>query len=300
MAPPDDGPKKSSPWALKGLGGGLARQGSGPLPPSPEEEARAKSDAQAQAEAVRRAQVRAAYLASGAEEAEALSESLGAKSLEEGEPEAAILPSADGQGFAFKLSQKPKPHGLGDGLRPLGARPSPRPFCRHETDPKALEALRVQLAEAETRLTWLHGPERLAALGTAGNARRMLGDHKTAERWLEEAVTLAHEANHGLAWALNMVRLATAVQFQDRHSEALSLFHQVVGLTESPGVPESVAMVAHFARQHRGKCLAEIGDTLAARADFEAALALRQAKGDPELIASTEEALQALEGWVPW
>lgn len=233
--------------------------------------------------------VEQAFLAHGAEQAQGQGP-LGPP-VERG---ASLVPSPDGR-FAFKLAQKPRPQGLGEDPPPAQAPPRRAPFLRGEMKPEGLEALRLQLAEAETRLTWIHGAERLAALGTAGNARRMMGDHRMAERWLEEAVTLAHEAQHGLAWALNMVRLATAIQHQERHAEALALFHQVVQLTESPGVPEAVAGVAHFARQHRGKCLAELGDWPAAREDLERALAWRKAKGDPELIASTESALDALD-----
>jgi tetratricopeptide (TPR) repeat protein len=46
-----------------------------------------------------------------------------------------------------------------------------------------------------------------------------------------------------------------------------------------------------FALQHLGKCLVEMGRVDEAIACFDRALILRWMKADPELIASTEEAL---------
>lgn len=48
--------------------------------------------------------------------------------------------------------------------------------------------------------------------------------------------------------------------------------------------------------KHYGKCLVEQGRTVEAVAHFEHALALRQARGDAGLIASTRAALAAVSG----
>lgn len=49
-------------------------------------------------------------------------------------------------------------------------------------------------------------------------------------------------------------------------------------------------------RQHRGKALLAAGDTVRAIGDFDRAVLLRQG-GDPALLTSAQQALQAAEGW---
>jgi tetratricopeptide (TPR) repeat protein len=143
----------------------------------------------------------------------------------------------------------------------------------------------------------------VAAHGQIGEAYRALGQLEPARRHLEKAVAEARA--HGLRKQLgtNLVRLATALQYADAHEAAMPLFEEALVVTAETGV------ALDFAHQHLGKCLAELGRWGEAIGHFEQALAMRQARGDAGLIASTEEALEAaraihpgpakLAGWPP-
>jgi len=89
------------------------------------------------------------------------------------------------------------------------------------------------------------------------------------------------------AWFWNA--LATALQYLGRHDEAAPLFDRAVQLSRASGWRRIEAM----ARQHWGRSLAEQGCLDGARQQFEAALAIRQAMGDPR-AASSQRALDGL------
>jgi len=88
-----------------------------------------------------------------------------------------------------------------------------------------------------------------------------------------------------------LVRLATGLQYANRHEEALSEFKGVLSRSTEPGV----APYVHFAEQHMGKCLVEMGRFSEARAAFDRAMARREAMGNEALIASTRRALSGLQ-----
>jgi tetratricopeptide (TPR) repeat protein len=131
--------------------------------------------------------------------------------------------------------------------------------------------------------------ERLRLLGAIGNDERALGDLDHAEQDLAEAVALARFLGDVRREAANLIRLATAIQHAERHAEAEPLFRAALALTER----EAAAMYRDFALQHWAKWLVETGNVPEAVACFEQALAIRRAKGDGELIASTERSLAA-------
>lgn len=125
----------------------------------------------------------------------------------------------------------------------------------------------------------------LAAHGAMSDAFRMLGQLDPAVRHGEEAVELARALDRPKSLAANLIRLATALQYRNQHDEAEPLFAEGRALAAKVGVLEDYAL------QHHGKSLAEQGKWAEAIACFERALALREAKGDAALIASTREAL---------
>ena len=125
----------------------------------------------------------------------------------------------------------------------------------------------------------------LASLGAMADGYRMLGRLDEAIRHGEEAVALARTAGKPKFLVSNLVRLATALQYRNEHAAAEPLF------VEARALADEIGVLRDYALQHHGKSLAEQGRWDEAIAAFEAARALR-VNGAPELLASTEEALE--------
>lgn len=166
--------------------------------------------------------------------------------------------------------------------------PRRKPFHRVYADKamplvERIHALNEDLEEARTskdREAELH------VLGPLGENYRLLGQLDPATRYSEAALALARELDRPKAIVSNLLRLATAYQYQNRHEEAEPLFEEAVARARQEGFMEDYAL------QHHGKSLAEQGRWDSAIACFERALALRTAKGDAGLIESTTEALE--------
>lgn len=92
--------------------------------------------------------------------------------------------------------------------------------------------------------------------------------------------------------AANLVRLATGLQYAGNHAEAVATFGFVLDRSTRQGFDE----YEHFAWQHLGKCLVEMGRLPEALSAFHRAMALRVLLGEPGLIASTRRALDAAAG----
>jgi len=91
--------------------------------------------------------------------------------------------------------------------------------------------------------------------------------------------------------AASLIRHATALQYAERHDEAMVVFQDVLGRGDA-----AFDGYAHFAWQHMGKCLVELGQLPEALAAFHGAMAQRVLLGDAGLIASTRRALDAASG----
>ena len=88
------------------------------------------------------------------------------------------------------------------------------------------------------------------------------------------------------------IRLATALQYAELHDEAQGLFRAVLDRCTEPGFDE----YEHYAWQHLGKCLVEMGRVVEGVSAFHRALALRVLLQDAALIASSRRALDAASG----
>lgn len=147
----------------------------------------------------------------------------------------------------------------------------------------------LALRALERRLTAEHEDRaRLRLLGRLGAHLRTLGALGEAEARLLEAVALADRLADGRAALTNRIRLAHVYQWQRRFAEADALFRKVIAACV--GRPDHGAILA-FAYQHWGKSLFDQGRYAAAADRFARALALREAAGDEELIASSRVAL---------
>jgi tetratricopeptide (TPR) repeat protein len=165
--------------------------------------------------------------------------------------------------------------------------PRRKPFQRHYADQASayVKEIRAQHEALHEAIDAGDREAELHALGPLAEAYRMLGQLDAALPHAERALALARELDKPKFVVSNLIRLATTYQYLNRHEEAEPLFEEAVELSRRVGVLED------FALQHQGKCLAELGRWDEAIANFEAALAMRKAKGQAELIASSQEAL---------
>ncbi|MBD0329460.1 MAG: hypothetical protein ICV64_05080 [Thermoleophilia bacterium] len=159
--------------------------------------------------------------------------------------------------------------------------------------PTDARAVRDALARAETALAAARrGGDRRAEqrlLGYVGNARRLLGHHEAAVADLRESRRLAERLGDQRAAVVALARLGEALRCADRSEEAVRTLRRA-----EREAAASAAELRHFALQHLGKALLDAGDDAGARACLGEALALRRARGDAELVASTEAALRLL------
>jgi tetratricopeptide (TPR) repeat protein len=167
----------------------------------------------------------------------------------------------------------------------------PEPFLRdtisdRETWQRERETLSSALAEARDEM------ERLRLLGRLGDHLRMSPEHVAeAISRLGQAISLAKHIGHPPALAGNLIRLATAEQYGGHHEQALDHFAQARDVIDA----HALEGLRDFACQHMGKCLTEMGRWDEARAMFAAAASLRASRGAAGLLASSRQALAALE-----
>ncbi len=137
------------------------------------------------------------------------------------------------------------------------------------------EFLRLAPPEPETEIR---------LLGEVGNGLRCLGHHGEAIPYLERAVVLAQALADARREAANRVRLGTARQFVGEIDQAETDLRAALGV--HPDYDD-------FALQHLGKLLIERDRLREGLTCLCEALRQRQVKGDPELIASSQEAVNA-------
>lgn len=167
-------------------------------------------------------------------------------------------------------------------------------FLRHlpEQPLQVLAALQERLHLLGQLEAATPAKERASLLGRIGEDYRQLGMLDEAIAHLERALELAQTAKApGLQVPL-MLRMATALQHRGEHARAEVMFQDALRRTRDHQV--QAVELEDFALQHLGKCLVEMGHHAQARDCFEQALALRLAKGEQGLIASTRQALDLL------
>lgn len=154
-----------------------------------------------------------------------------------------------------------------------------------------------ELRRAVDRL--LRAEASVSTLRHAGIGLFVLGEFTRAEQVLREALALAESAVAAadpkpvIAVRIN---LGDAYRYRGQLPPAGVQYREALQLARAAS-PDSV----DFALQHLGKWHLDRGDPAAAESCLREALVLRQAKGDPELIRSTEATLRlvAQHGEVP-
>lgn len=133
--------------------------------------------------------------------------------------------------------------------------------------------------------------ERLRLQGRLGDLLRTCPQTtEEACTLLSTAVKLSRAEERPKLLVANLTRLATAHQYANRHEIAAPLFEEALELADDHGL----SLMKSFAHQHYGKALVESGQLVAARQHLLEAGSLREAAGDPDLIASTKAALDGL------
>ncbi|MGM8215425.1 tetratricopeptide repeat protein [Bacillaceae bacterium W0354] len=128
--------------------------------------------------------------------------------------------------------------------------------------------------------------ERYFLSGMLGNLYRVYEKPEKAIDYLNISYQLAKEENIMSKKIVTLIRMGEAYKYKGEHVKALSLFNNA--LQKSYDYEPSYL---DFAYQHKGKCLMELGHLEEAMEVFQGALAIRKAKGDEQLIQSTNEAI---------
>jgi tetratricopeptide (TPR) repeat protein len=158
------------------------------------------------------------------------------------------------------------------------------PLDQEVVEEAAAEAV-ARLLEAEAEgdradLLRLHG--------YLGDVCRVLGRLEESLRHLEIALKLARALGDQRAEVANLIRLGETHRYREDYPAAEALLRDA--LDRSRADP-ALADYQGFALQHLGKCLLEQGDVAGAIDCLERALALREDRGNPELVESTRQAL---------
>ncbi len=146
--------------------------------------------------------------------------------------------------------------------------------------------LRAELDAAQS------AQERLLINGRLGDRLRLNPDTvEEAIAHLRKAVDRCSVLRRPDLKIANSLRLAIALQYADRHHEAIPLFRRVLEEIHQT----SERKLEDYALQHLGKCLAELNRLDEAKTRLREALKLRRLQGDQELIDSTTSAIAMID-----
>jgi len=158
-------------------------------------------------------------------------------------------------------------------------------------DPSELTTAVGQLQEELRALPEGTDPARAQALTRwIGIGQMCLGHHEEARTHLRRSLDLAAAMGNTRAVVATGINLGDSHRYAGDMRTADALYRSALDTARSQH-PELV----DFALQHIGKHLMERGDLAGAEAHLQEALRLRIAKGDSELIESTQAALTRVE-----
>ncbi|MFJ3219580.1 tetratricopeptide repeat protein [Kitasatospora sp. NPDC086801] len=123
-----------------------------------------------------------------------------------------------------------------------------------------------------------------------GIGQLSLGNYDDARTFLRQSLDLAATLSNTHAVVATGLNLGDAHRYAGDLRDADALYRSALG-TARQQHPELV----DYALQHTGKALMERGDLAGAQAHLQEALRLRIAKGDTELVESTQAALDRME-----
>ncbi len=145
---------------------------------------------------------------------------------------------------------------------------------------RMMEYHRAQALQPELEVIW-----KIRELGAAGSFARILNELTLAEQLLVEAVALCEANDHPRELFINRIRLAHVYQGMGNFETSTSMFDDLLA--------QPLPLFEDFLLQHAGKNAFDMGNYEGALSYFTEALALREAKGLADLIASTQMAIAA-------
>jgi tetratricopeptide (TPR) repeat protein len=130
----------------------------------------------------------------------------------------------------------------------------------------------------------------LELLSRIGANYTMLEREDQAAPLLEQALLMARQRGDKRFEVANLLGLGTAVHYLGNREKAQELFQEALDKVYAYDEP----YYEDFVLQHRGRCYVEQGKLTEAISCFERALVLREKKGDPRGIESSQRALDAV------
>ncbi|MFC2950012.1 hypothetical protein [Virgibacillus sediminis] len=158
---------------------------------------------------------------------------------------------------------------------------------------KTRDAVRLQQhidVAIELLKSTLNEEEEYFVRGTLGNLYRINGEPQKAINNLNFCLNYAKEGQLTSKEVVSLIRLGEALKYNNNHNEALNKFNRALERCQSNNLDNYI----DFVQQHKGKCLMELSRLDEAEECFLDALRIRKQKGNPELISSTQKAIDLL------
>ena len=167
-----------------------------------------------------------------------------------------------------------------------------KPFLRNgqsedPCDPGLSKDYREKLARLPLELS----DSRLQAIAELGALARLQENYADSQKHFQMAIDESIQLRLPAFEIANRIRLGLTYHYANYFALAEACFRQALAACRC--IPEA-SSYTDFALQHLGKLCVEQNRFTEARICFEEALVLREAKGDHDLIASTQQALQSL------
>ncbi|HEX7735561.1 MAG TPA: tetratricopeptide repeat protein [Ktedonobacteraceae bacterium] len=165
-------------------------------------------------------------------------------------------------------------------------------FQRFRVDDPLALARRVEQLTDELDVTRVKHDqyEQLDLMSRLGTNLTILGREDEAAPLLEQALAMAREQGNQRLEVAVLLHLATAIQYLGQCDQAQELFQEALAKARDYNQLSYEDFILH----HQGRCFVEQGKRAEARTCFEQALQLRRQKGEQRGIASTQNALDAL------
>lgn len=144
----------------------------------------------------------------------------------------------------------------------------------------------MEYHQAQAALPELEVTTKIRQLGMAGAFARILNEMVLAEHLLAEAVALCETNDYQRELFINRIRLAHVYQWMGDFETSTGMFDDLLA--------QPLSLFEDFLLQHAGKNAFDMGNYEQALTYFMEALVLRKAKGQADLIASTQMAIAAV------
>ncbi|MCR9141330.1 MAG: tetratricopeptide repeat protein [bacterium] len=132
------------------------------------------------------------------------------------------------------------------------------------------------------------------AIGRLGEALRFAGRTAEALECKISSLEIWRALGRSRAVNLAMIRLAIVLDESDRRAEALEILRELRGGLEDPAPADDLAVYADFIHEALALALFRQGDAAAALPELEAALKIRNDRGQAQMMERTRDLLQRI------